>query len=611
MTEKIIVIPREVRGYGNIVDKKELADYDGYSSSLTESTATVFGKDMTVYTMEAVGYRLSLALSSSSVTYSTNVTCTATLTDIESGAVSGASIKFYVDNVLATTRTTDSGGVATYNLGQYSSVGTHTIRVVYTTETEDITATATLTVTKRASTLTINTPALVYSDEFDVTGTLKHTNNTQAIIGATVTLHWKVGSGSEQTATATTDSNGAVTFHRSAPTSITDYKFWMTYEGSSLTNGSSSSEITVTVDKETSVLNVTSPASGANLTVGSNISVVGTLLDNDGQVLYPTSPSMVFMTVSYYQGGSYLGYVGNCPVEDDGSFSWSLSNPFSAGSGKIVVSFTGSDVYTAVSTEINVTIGSSYDSIVVTADKNILSAADNEKATLYAQLKKNGSNHSQAGVTITFYEGPDGQGSLGTAQTNSSGLATLTNGYTSTGVGDVGITAGDGTLVSETYAIEDCTYYDPMTSDSGKFTLSGGTATISYGDTGCTFTGTQNTNIFYLYNGTLPTDYILECDIVSMSNTSNPTGYTAGIFVNNASIIQSNNQCNILTTNGATTSNTPLAPYHLKVKVEDTKITVYYEDTVLTTQTLTRTSCGLIGYNYRRCVVKNFKIKPL
>ena len=67
-----------------------------------------------------------------------------------------------------------------------------------------------------------------YSDEFSVTGSLKDANNN-AVSGATITMNWN--DGTAHTETATTESDGSVTFSRSAPTSITNYTFQLVYAG--------------------------------------------------------------------------------------------------------------------------------------------------------------------------------------------------------------------------------------------------------------------------------------------------------------------------------------------------------------------------------------------
>ena len=92
-------------------------------------------------------------------------------------------------------------------------------------------------------------------------------------------------------------------------------------------------------------------------------------------------------------------------------------------------------------------------SILLTADKSILSYADSESATLSATVL-DGSSNPLEDITVEFFKGSV---SLGTATTNSSGIATKT--YASAGVGDVSFTAEVGMISSETYSIEDCWLY--------------------------------------------------------------------------------------------------------------------------------------------------------
>ena len=96
----------------------------------------------------------------------------------------------------------------------------------------------------------------------------------------------------------------------------------------------------------------------------------------------------------------------------------------------------------------------SYDGIVLSSNKSVLSYIDSETATLSAQLMDGEDPDTTSGVTVSFYNGTT---SLGTATTDSSGVATKS--YTSTGAGDLSLTAKVGTLVSETYVIEDCYAY--------------------------------------------------------------------------------------------------------------------------------------------------------
>lgn len=88
--------------------------------------------------------------------------------------------------------------------------------------------------------------------------------------------------------------------------------------------------------------------------------------------------------------------------------------------------------------------------LTLTSDKSILSNYDSETATLTATL----TGGTVSGQTIEFFNGST---SMGTAQTDSSGVATKT--YSSTGVGDVTFSATKGSVASQPITVEDCIYY--------------------------------------------------------------------------------------------------------------------------------------------------------
>ena len=94
----------------------------------------------------------------------------------------------------------------------------------------------------------------------------------------------------------------------------------------------------------------------------------------------------------------------------------------------------------------------SQDVLTLTSDKDILSAADSDVATLTATLTNNNVGISRE--TITF---KNGNTVLDTVQTDSNGEATYE--YTSQGDGDITITAEYQSL-QETYNIEDCYLVD-------------------------------------------------------------------------------------------------------------------------------------------------------
>ena len=89
--------------------------------------------------------------------------------------------------------------------------------------------------------------------------------------------------------------------------------------------------------------------------------------------------------------------------------------------------------------------------LTLTSNKNVLSYYDSETATLTA-------THSRgAGKTVEIYDAIDGT-KIGDATDNGDGTYSYT--YSSSGVGDISMTATSGTLESNAVTIEDCLYYN-------------------------------------------------------------------------------------------------------------------------------------------------------
>ena len=256
-------------------------------------------------------------------------------------------------------------------------------------------------------------------------------------------------------------------------TDETDSDGIATYTASSLSVGShsltaealdkSSSAVSVTVNKLTSTITLSVPSTG---TVGTSYTISGTLVPTSGSVkLYENSVLKDTLTVT---GGSFSKAITQ---NSEGTYSYYAvfegSSTYSS-----VTSSTGSIVVSDVPPVPVVT------SVSLTADKSILSYYDSESATLSATVLDSNDDPME-GVTVTFYNGST---SMGTADTNSSGVATKS--YASTGAGDLSFTASVGTISSETYSIIDAYKY---TSDGsgldGTFTT-GSDGTYSY-ITGC------------------------------------------------------------------------------------------------------------------------------
>ena len=386
---------------------------------------------------------ISLIADTYSFNYGGSVTLTATVKDQHDQALSGQTVTFKNGSTSLGTGTTDSNGIATLtksglNAGSYS----------ITAESGNVSSTAiSIEVNKLNTVLTLDTPVLVYSDEFSVTGELTDSNGN-GIVGATVKLEWN--DGTAHTNTAETTTGGEVIFHRDAPTTITEYGFKLVYESSTNYNATESSQVNVTVEKETSVLNVTSPTSGAAIT-GSTFSVAGTLKDND-------NTAMANKDVLVKLGTSTLSTL---TTDSSGAFTGNVSSSgLSDGSNTLNFVFVEDNYYTGATQQVNVS-KTSFDGISLSVDKSILSKVDNEYATLSAQLTISGSPASISGQAVTFEVRKSSDDSLVTTlsgDTNSSGIASVS--YASQGVGDVKVQAFCGSFVTEIFGVQDCSYYN-------------------------------------------------------------------------------------------------------------------------------------------------------
>ena len=220
-----------------------------------------------------------------------------------------------------------------------------------------------------------------------------------------------------------------------------------TYTASSLSVGShtvsavcedkNSNNVSVTVNKLTPSISLSVPATG---TVGTAYTVSGTLVPTSGSVkLYENNVLKDTLTVT------------------SGSFSKSITQN-AEGTYSYYVVFEGSSTYDSITSSTSSIVVSDTPaptpaSVSLTSDKSILSYADSESAILSATVLDSGSNPLE-GVTVEFFNGST---SLGTADTNSSGVATKS--YASAGSGDVSFTAEVDSIISSEIYVEDCTYY--------------------------------------------------------------------------------------------------------------------------------------------------------
>ena len=202
-----------------------------------------------------------------------------------------------------------------------------------------------------------------------------------------------------------------------------------------------------------------------------------------------------------------------------------------------------------------------------------------------------------------------------TITTDSNGVATYT--YNSQGVGDVTITAKCMNL-QETYDVEDCYFYDTLTTDKQLFSIATGSGTLTYSNDGLTFRDSTSSETKVLFDKQLPTsDYEVSYDIVAYGNTNNKPQVCFEDFflgINNSGYYgrRVSASGNIW---GETGSPTP--PHTIKHKITGTSsktVETYQNSTLLGTATSinqTRVMQIFAYENGRSITFTNLKIKPL
>ena len=278
----------------------------------------------------------------------------------------------------------------------------------------------------------------------------------------------------------------------------------------------------------------------------------------------------------------------------------------------------------------------SYDGVSLTSDKSILSYADGDTCTLTAQLTDDGSPASVEGVTVEFFNGST---SLGTADTNSSGIATKT--YTSAGVGDMTLTAGVDSIISSEIYVEDCIRSDGATSDKTSNYSSNNLNSLTFSSDhyeAYRSIGTSPSSTFYspvYIDDTLPSDFELSVmynsskmnteQIEFIIASTHPTTYSGatelGIIVTDArrGLFHRLNGSLTWYTEASTLSNNTWYTFYLQVEgtTVTAKILDSEGDTVYTsTQTISNAQnykkwSIINGGTSRTLSFKNLKIKSL
>lgn len=171
-------------------------------------------------------------------------------------------------------------------------------------------------------------------------------------------------------------------------------------------------------------------------------------------------------------------------------------------------------------------------------------------------------------------------------------------------------------MVTKTYAVEDCYFYNSLTSDNSLFTLVQGTASLEYSNTGLKYTGTATTDCIHQLNAELPNgEYTVECDVTALPSS----GYSTGIGTEDAQILKGNTglYARYISKSGDFFNNgNSSTPFHLLIEVTGSTsktIKYYRNDSLLGTgnNVTQNKQLRLRSYSGRYITIKDLKIKPL
>ena len=542
---------------------------------------------------------LTLNTDKSVYTIGETVQITGLLTDDEETPLSGKSIKIYVNNELVDTVTTLNNGTFSKNVTVETS-GNVTIRAVFDGDEDyrSSMANVNITVNKKPVTITFssNKASYVLGETITLTGTLKQASTN--IGSASIEIY----DGETLLDTVTTLSNG--TFSKTITAETVESKsFHAVYNGDATYESATSSNVNVTITKRTPTISLLT--SKSSVSTGDSYILSGALLYN--------GTGVANASVKLYQGQSVIDTL---TTANDGTFSKTITST-AEGTFTYQVVFDATTTYTGVTSgNVTVTVSDapSFDAIELTSDKDILSAHDHESATLTAQLMSGTTPVAIAGETVSFEVRKSSDDSLVetlTADTNSSGVATVS--YLGKGTGDLYIQgfSSDRIISSETYELEDCDFYIPEIVKTT--TTSTDTSYPSGVDYACELTNYELSFTYQMYAG-----FRLYFNNTKVTNIGNPCNYGFG-FAREGTVGKFN-----VSTRTTSTSNTQYGntinegtTVDVRLVVQGTHVEIYYNDTKIVDNTYSWLSSYPMHYLnwaiWKAGTIKAFdiKFKPL
>ncbi|MDO5825714.1 MAG: Ig-like domain repeat protein [Methanosphaera sp.] len=374
------------------------ATYKG-NSHYNNSTKTT---SITVKT----GTILTLTVSNVTPVNSTPITITAILTDTNNNKLANRNITFTIDDKTYTTPTNNEG-IATQTYTP-TNPGKQTITAKYNGDSQhnSNTATATITVKKINTKLTVNTSNTtpINNTQVNITATLTDTNgNKLAGQNITITIAGK-------TYTVKTDNNG-VAIKSYTPTTLGKQTITATYKGDSKYNNSTSNT-SITVKKINTKLVV--KASNTTPTLNTSISITATLTDTNGNKL---SGQNVTITIA---GKTYTVKTNSNGV------ATKAYTPTTVGKQTITLSYNGDSKYNNITNTTNITVNKINTKLALKVSNNTPKVSDTISITA-TLTDATGNKVAGQNITITVED------KTYTVKTNNNGIATQTHKLTRAG----------------------------------------------------------------------------------------------------------------------------------------------------------------------------------
>ena len=535
-------------------------------------------------------YTLSIETDKSSLFTDESVTVTGVLT-VDGEVYADQSIALYDGLSLIDTVVTDSNGEYTKTVSGLS-VGAHVFRAVHAHVRS---GTVSVSVNAHSYSLSIasDKQSILTTESVTISGVLL--KDSGAFSGQSVALY----DGSSLVDTLSTDSNGAY------EKTLTGLSVGV-HTFKAVNSNAESSTVTVTVNKITTTTSISASSSS--------------ILTTDTLVLTGSVSNASTGSVKIYDGSTLVDEVSL----SSGTYNKSLTG-LSVGTHTYKAVYDGDSTHSgSESSTVSVTVTEptpvhNY-SLSVTGTA-IIQTGDTDNIT--ATLKDNGVVVSGETLNYQIKHGSTVIDS-GTDTTDSNGQITIT--YTGTGIGDVDVIVRYGSLLQETYALEDCWKYGIQSTDTWHNIQSPNTGTVSDGE----FTGY---NKILDFDWDITSDWQLECDFkqsayrvgLIICDESNITSYDTSRYAvlldeqvtgHYGIFFEGKNASKTLVINQKDTQAKSFNTYyHIKIVKQGNTISAYCDDTLIGSGTemgvITTANVGVYTWNSKNGYMKNLKIKAL